>query len=326
MAEQRDVVNARKPSLWWNQPWTLVEGCTRCSAGCNDCWALAMEQRTGRAVEGGGIRLRWDRLDEPLHWRKPRVVAVWNDLFHPDVPDEFIEAVYGMAALCPPSTFIALTKRAERAAEWHAPPSDIGTREECVMAAAAHHGGIVWDSRGSNREHYYGIAGGTARLSDEHFARRRAWPGWPVPNVMLGVTCEYDAYLHRVEQLVQTPAAVRFVNAHLLGPLDLSAYLPEENPGPEPYESEVEMFDRIARDDASKVSWLAIECNRPFRGDPAEWWGWCESLVEQARAAGVPVWVKQGPTATGGVTHDLADFPEACRVREFPQEGATDHV
>jgi hypothetical protein len=260
------TINPRKPHLWWNRAWTLIEGCTKCSEGCADCWALAMEARTFRAVEGGGIRLRPDRLDEPLHWKKPRVVAVWNDLYHEDAPQGFIARAEARMVEARRHTFLTLTKR-------------------------------------------------------PHQLR-----GGPIaPNIWRGVTCESNAHLWRVEELIATPAAVRWVNAHLFGPLDLAPYLPEENPGPEPYESEVEMFDRIARDDASKVSWLAIECNRPFRGDPAEWWGWCESLVEQASAAGVPVWVKQGPRANGSVTHDLAAFPPWARRREFPQQEGESH-
>jgi len=253
MSEPAD--DRRERGLWWDKAWTLVEGCTRCSAGCKDCWALALEKRTGRGVEGGGIKLRWDRLDDPLHWRKPRVIAVWNDLFHEEVSGQFIFDAVTKMSIARAHRFIVLTKRARRARE------------------------------------LFGYVN--------------------YRNVILGVTCESDDYLWRVEELVQTPAACRFVNAHLVGPLDLRRFLtcgccpPATNP--------------------NDINWLAIECNRPFRGDPAVWWGWCESLVAQAKAAGIPRWVKQGPRLTGkGVTHDLADFPESCRVREFANIGGND--
>ena len=275
-SEQRDVVNARKPSLWWNQPLTLVEGCTRCSAGCKDCWALALEARSGAGRDvppERTIRLRRDRLDEPLRWRKPRVVAVWNDLFHPDVPYAFQRDTFLMMNEpdCERHTFIVLTKRSCGAQGFH----------------------DTWNDQ-------------------EWLAR--PWSPWR-ENIILGVTCESDEYLWRVDTLLATPAACRFVNAHLLGPLGLTPVAFGGYP-----ES-----DEWARHPGHGIDWLAIECNRPFRGDPAEWWGWCEALVDQATAAGVPVWVKQGPTATGGVTHDIAEFPVACRRREFPNlKGASD--
>ncbi len=111
---------------------------------------------------------------------------------------------------------------------------------------------------------------------------------------------------------------MRWVNAHLLGPLDLTAYLGRPT-------------QRAAgcKWKGVGIDGLAVECNRPFRSkpddqtgcvldDPAEWWGWCKALVDQATNAGVPVWVKQGPTATGRVTHKLGEFPEWARRREFP--------
>ena len=234
MAEPRAERAAK--GLWWDKGWTLVEGCTPCSAGCRDCWARALEKRTGRAVEGGGIRLRWDRLEDPLHWRKPRVVAVWNDLFHKDVPLAFLNATMRTIADTPQHTYIILTKRAGSMRYW------------C--------------------------------------------PSLP-RNVILGVTCESNEYLARVGKLVQTPAACRFVNAHLLGPLNLIGY-------------------------GHRLDWIAVEANRPCRCDPTDWWQWCSDLLCDAMSAGVPVWVKQGPRANGRVTHDLAEFPEWARRREFP--------
>jgi hypothetical protein len=262
------IINPREPSRWWNKALTLVEGCTRCSAGCRDCWALACEERFGRAVEGGGIRLRWDRLDDPLHWRKPRVVAVWNDLFHPDVPWEFQCGALNNLSIGG-HVGILLTKRAERMREF--------------------------------------------------FTSLEDWDPSEATGIILGVTCESNKYLHRVEELVKTPAAVRFVNAHLLGPLDGAVCgLPADGLCPypcDPCDAEHPCSYRI--------DWRVIECNRPFRGDPAEWWGWCQPLVEQAVAAGVPVWMKQGPLPSGKVTHDIGKFPPWAQRREFPGQKET---
>lgn len=302
------VVNPRKPHLWWDQALTLVEGCTRCSAGCKDCWALAMEKRTGRAVapiarqhNGTDIRLRRDRLDEPLHWRKPRVVAVWNDLFHPDVPSSFIASAFARMTYCNRHTFIVLTKRARRAAAYLT--SDAG-KHEC------------W----GHLDPFLSRDGTT-------------WKDWQLPpNVILGVTCEMDKYLSRVEELVNTPAAVRFVNAHLLGPLDLAMFMVPEghclycgaecNPHQGMHwtcpDGEPNMGEPCGPVSKGAIDWLAIECNRPFKGDVETWWGWCLDLIRQADAAGVKVWAKQGPLPSGRVTHELAEFPDWARRREFP--------
>jgi len=270
--------------MWWDKAWPLVEGCTRCSAGCRDCWALALERRTGRAVEGGGIKLRWDRIGERLATKTSRVHAVWNDLLHPDVPLEFIQAVYQrMRAIAGQRehTFVLLTKRAERL-------------------------------------HVHELMCGPASLAETDGR-----------NIILGVTCESNEYLWRVEELVRTHAAVRFVNAHLLGPLVIPddvwgvcgyCAAPRYNSHFVPigvFKSTCESCGHIEPWE-NGIDWLAIECNRPFRGAPAEWWGWCKALVEQAAAAGVPVWVKQGPLLTGRVTHNIEDFPPFAQRREFP--------
>lgn len=315
-----EPINPRKPHLWWNQAWTLVEGCTRCSDGCRDCWALALEKRfrRNRCISGkrafppeeGTIALRHDRLDEPLRWRKPRVVAVWNDLLHDDVSYGFLRKAVATMRAASQHTFLILTKRAINLGRVH---------------------------------------------------------GMLPANAWLGVTCEGNDQLGRVETLVQTPAAVRWVNAHLLGPLDLSTALPSEHcclcgykgnltgqdycqdcgeefpPGPADtcvhcgsniYDSScpecgsVEKFGHWdtgpLEDRPATIDWLAIECNRPFHGDPEQWWRWCKPLVKQAVAAGTPAWVKQGPLLTGAVSHNLADFPTWARRREFPKQEAED--
>jgi len=66
----------------------------------------------------GKILLRHDNLDLPLRTKKPTVFAVWNDLFHEDVPDEFIDRAYAVMALCPQHVFLILTKRPERMARY----------------------------------------------------------------------------------------------------------------------------------------------------------------------------------------------------------------
>ena len=127
---------SRKAGVYWDESWNVVTGCTPCSPACENCWARATAERFPKAhgtevVETGGqlnpgYRVRRipfsqvlthpDRLDQPLHWRKPRVVAVcWmGDLGHKDVPDEFIFRVWEVMEQANWHTFLILAKRPKR--------------------------------------------------------------------------------------------------------------------------------------------------------------------------------------------------------------------
>lgn len=117
---------------WWDRAWSLVDGCTPVSPGCDHCWARNLHHRFhGRQelrVSGesfiltdydgkwtGQIRVRDDRLDLPLRTKKPTAWAVWNDLFHEHVPPEFIFQVLEVITKAPQHIFLILTKRPERA-------------------------------------------------------------------------------------------------------------------------------------------------------------------------------------------------------------------
>jgi len=94
---------------YWDRPWSLVDGCTPCSPGCDHCWSMAMGKRFHRWPEK--VTPHPDRLDIPLRTRKPTVFAVWNDLFHEDVPFDFQNQALINMALARQHTFLILTKR-----------------------------------------------------------------------------------------------------------------------------------------------------------------------------------------------------------------------
>lgn len=104
---------------WTESTWNPVTGCDRVSPGCANCYALRIAERfrgTPAFPSGFDVVLRWDRLDVPLHWRRPRKVFVnsMSDLFHDDVPLDFIQAVFDTMRRAHWHEFQVLTKRSER--------------------------------------------------------------------------------------------------------------------------------------------------------------------------------------------------------------------
>jgi protein gp37 len=129
---------ATKSTIEWTQTtWNPVTGCTRVSEGCRHCYAerltatrlahldkyaglARMNPRSGEARWTGQIRCHEDLLDEPYRWRSPRLVFVnsMSDLFHDDVPLDFILKVFRVMNECPRHTFQVLTKRPAIAAKY----------------------------------------------------------------------------------------------------------------------------------------------------------------------------------------------------------------
>ena len=103
---------------WTESTWNPVTGCTKVSPGCDHCYAETLAERfrgvAGNYFAGGfDLQLRPDKLDLPLRWRKPRKVFVnsMSDLFHDDVPDEYIRQVFDVMAEAGQHLFQLLTKR-----------------------------------------------------------------------------------------------------------------------------------------------------------------------------------------------------------------------
>jgi protein gp37 len=149
---------------------------------------------------GFGLTIHPDTLDAPLRWRKPRRVFVnsMSDLFHKDVPDEFIARVWAVMAATPQHTYQVLTKRPGRMRSLMR--SD-AFRERAYLASNLDTGELHGDR-------------------------------WPLPNVWLGVSVEDQKRAElRIPALLDTPATVRFLSCEpLLGPVDL---LPGDHTGHE---------------------------------------------------------------------------------------------
>ena len=179
--------------------WNPAVGCKECSPGCAHCWAKRMAQR--QRIEWGQVVTKPERLEQPLHWRKPQIVAVG---FMSDIalwPDEFLDKVFAVMALTPQHTYVLLTKRPERmraylTQDWDEDKQIVGCRDRIYMAAEE--------------------MGGFDYIPDGF--------RWPLPNVWLGVSVEDQQTAdERIPLLLETPAAHRWLSCEpLLEAVDLT--------------------------------------------------------------------------------------------------------
>jgi protein gp37 len=117
---------------WTGDTWNPVTGCDRVSEGCDRCYALTLAKRLKvmgnpryqvdgsprTSGPGFGLTVHPDKLQEPLRWRAPRPIFVnsMSDLFHDEVPAQFIEKVFNVMHETPTHVYQVLTKRPGRMA------------------------------------------------------------------------------------------------------------------------------------------------------------------------------------------------------------------
>lgn len=311
---------------WTDATWNPIVGCTPVSPGCLNCYAartaLRMERlgvpayqpvhaggtpydkhetiriaevRSNRPVFTGSVRLVESKIEEPLHWKKPRMVFVnsMSDIFHEDVPFDFIDRVFAVMALCPQHTFQILTKRPERMAEYLQCDRDEIIRPYYVLRQMSYIADV--SQRKSLTRKAYRDA---HQRYHEDYGRSRFWP---LPNVWLGTSVENQTTANeRIPHLLRCPAAVRFLSCEpLLGAVDLSEWLDEADPSD--FDREVHSIMRDIRAGAGGSSDAVIR-------DAIHWVitggesgpnarlcdvAWIESIVKQCKDAGVPCFVKQ---------------------------------
>ena len=110
---------------WTDKTWNPITGCTKCSEGCKNCYAEVMSRRLQamkqkKYVNGFTLTLHDEVLNEPLLWKNPHTIFVcsMSDLFHKDVPFEFIDEVMNIIKKTPQHRYQLLTKRSERMNEY----------------------------------------------------------------------------------------------------------------------------------------------------------------------------------------------------------------
>jgi protein gp37 len=109
---------------WTETTWNPVTGCTKVSKGCLNCYAERLSGRLklmglAHYINGFKPTTHIDALVQPFKWKRPQVIFVnsMSDLFHKEVPEEFIQRVFHVMEECPQHTFQVLTKRSERLRE-----------------------------------------------------------------------------------------------------------------------------------------------------------------------------------------------------------------
>jgi protein gp37 len=217
-----------------------IYGCAELSPACANCYAAKMAHRlVGAGVYPEGVTTK---RASGVHWsgrvvvdavpsvsanmirqlpkKKPGRVFVtsMSDVGLDEVPDEFLDRLFGIFAVMPHLTFQVLTKRPARLLRWFQ-----GWHVwEAVQSEAEHHARTYMGLR----EFFWDSRGDPAHWRPE-FRQRRPWPGWPLPNVWIGCTVEDQRRAdERIPLLVQIPARVRFLSCEpLLGPVDLSQWI-----------------------------------------------------------------------------------------------------
>jgi len=268
---------------WTDATWNPTRGCSLKSAGCRNCYAMRFAYRfsgPGKPYEGlvrmtadgpkwtGKVVAAEDKLLEPLGWKRPRFVFVdsMSDLFHKSLPSTVIDDVFAVMAMCPQHTFQVLTKRPDRAKQWAY---------------------LVRDGLETARRVGLRALDLTLQLTASGQLPKRAGHGridrdgsavpWPLPNVWLGTSIEtQDTADERLQPLLDTPAAVRFISA-------------------EPLIAQVDFAFRnwayVERDDC-RVDWIIVggesgDGARPMRPD------WARLIRDDCQVAGIPFFFKQ---------------------------------
>lgn len=308
---------------WTSHTWNPLAGCSVLTPGCKRCYAMRLAKRLGamgnplyagltQDTNGGAVwtgemrKAPRHTLLEPLRRKKPTVYFVnsMSDLFHENVPDEWIDEIFAVMALCPQHTFQVLTKRAVRMRSYFD-----GARLNKLCNASLSFGGAP------------ALVG-------------RA--GIPAANIWLGVSTEDQTRAdERIPELLATPAAIRFISAEpLLAPIRFDPvwlpcpsckgrgyYLPTFSAN---YVVPCEPCIALAREKGievprgggvipkNRLDWVIVggESGGGYRPMAPEW---AYSLRDQCVAAGVPVFIKQ-MAGKKPIPADLArrEFPVAA--------------
>ena len=219
---------------WTEGSWSPIVGCQKVSPGCTKCYAERMAKRQKamgtakyqRVINENGwtgeVALCSDReLTAPLRWRNPRKIFVdsMSDMFYKKVRFEWVDLVIALIALCPQHIFQLLTKRPERMKEYFLTRQPMDDSSRVDMMPQWYHIITKWLDDGER-----GCLG--KKWEACHQAAEGLDFNKPLPNLWLGTTVENPDYLWRIKDLIEIPAAKRFISIEpCLSSMDLLEYL-----------------------------------------------------------------------------------------------------
>lgn len=279
---------------WCDKTWNPILGCSKISAGCQNCYAIAQAYRNRAVAHSkppssrgrltyyehltektefgvdwtGSVVLVEEALTIPLIRKKPTryFVNSMSDLFHEDVLDFWIDKILAVCALCPQHTFMVLTKRPGRMVQYF---QRFNLEERIKESAPSGYGFI-------------------------------GKPTLPLSNVWLGVTVENQkTACDRIPLLMQVPATLRFLSC-------------------EPLLEEVKLPNCFLE---SNNRWVIAGGES---GPKARFcsYDWLESIVNQCQSAEVPIFVKQlgsnSDCSISGKGADITKFPPVLSIRQVP--------
>jgi protein gp37 len=314
---------SEKSKIAWTDhtfnPWI---GCTKVSPGCTNCYAESRDKRWAGGKHWGKGAPRQltsaKNWDLPLKWNRDAELineAIRNTDYEPvsEKPGEVLPLVFCASLADWLDDEVPIEWLADLLALIHATPN------------------LIWQLLTKRPENFF------SRISDAHTVvapQAKRWHLGEFPkNVWIGITAEDQQRAdERIPKLLEIPAAVRFLSCEpLLGEIDLTRVAPyilngdESNPG---YIDAFSAFCYHPKTCSLKssgtrpegISWVITGCESKGKkaGRNAEHYERdALSIIEQCRAAGVPVFNKQMPI-DGNVSHEPDEWPEALRAREFP--------
>lgn len=303
-------------------PWTEITvnpwvGCTKCATGCLHCYAEQMARRLRAMghkayadVVGphgkwtGKIGYQMHELDMILRLRKPRMIFLGSmtDIFHEDVPFEYIDRAHAIIALCPQHTFQVLTKRIERAMEYYMTRTSIDDSYRVDRMPQWYNVLTGWLDEGHK--------GYLGRNWDrfEKAAEQTDFNDKPLPNLWLGTSISTQADADKnIPILLQIPASVRFISLEpMLERIDFrhinacgGKYIIDVSRG------------------LNKIDWVIIGCESGLNARLCSIED-VRNAVNQYRESGVACFVKQVPI-NGKCSNKPAEWPLWAQRQEYPK-------
>lgn len=312
---------------WSESTWNPIVGCSKVSPGCAKCYAETLALRWGwtpkpwlpeNAAEN--VFLKPERLAQPIRWKRPRKIFVnsLSDVFHEQVPNEFIDRIFAVMMLAPQHTYQVLTKRPERMREYF----DVG--DETIGLATMNY-----------RQRRVMFA---ANMTAQELGLKKVMlpTQWPLRNVWLGTSVENARWRTRIDDLRQTPSAVRFLSCEpLLGPLvcpsckgwgfDVNCD-PSDPTGQTPMQVPCQAFGHEANHDLDLkgIEWVIVGGESGPGARPMDE-SWVRDIRDACERQDVALWVKQmgevwsrANLGHGGHAATMEEFPKDLRIQEFP--------